>query len=375
MFFIAVLLYMIAIVLLYNNKKQDLVFIILSLIISTFFVFLFGMRSVYVGTDTESYAYIFRNFNYIDVYWAPASYYLIKILKSVWDSERFIFFVLSLIFITNLFFGVHLYVKKRDYRGLLLTLVLYYSMFTTFDLATNALRQGLAISFFLLGMGVYKKNRLLGILVYLLSINFHYSLLIAFFLFIFIEIFSIKFSVKVMVPLLVCTVTIASILVISGVNLFNALTNYIPIPNTMNSKYFFLRKLYVAIQHYELIEIGSFSTLNLQGKIALLSSALIPFYIYVFFMRKYNRIFYFYTMLLMVYLSVAYLGYSYRYLYLLMPIAPLLYYSVIQEEKKSLRLIGKINKESLMSIVVFIALLHFIFFVVLSKQFTNYSIL
>ncbi|MDH1601214.1 EpsG family protein [Empedobacter sp. GD03739] len=157
-----------------SNKNIKGLSTICVLGFAVIYMFVFGNRDLEIGTDTRSYI---ENYN--------------KITQGVLSFEKTsdtIFYVLSyinnyigfsnlniLLFIAFIFmFNVVLFSVKYGKYNSLYILFSFVSCFFFYNLGTNILRQGLAISFFLCSIAFFK-NKTLKYLYFILTILSHIS--------------------------------------------------------------------------------------------------------------------------------------------------------------------------------------------------------
>lgn len=129
------------------------------------------------GTDRANYAYRFLQFkngnSQVDFNGREVGFQVIQYLLSRWVNATQYMFCISVIYLTNYFIAIRRMVKKQSY-WLFIAVVLSMG-FTSYNL--NTMRAGLAISFLVLGLSMYKSNVRL-IICALIAASIHMSTII-----------------------------------------------------------------------------------------------------------------------------------------------------------------------------------------------------
>ncbi|MEQ7221386.1 EpsG family protein [Vagococcus fluvialis] len=172
---ILLLLLLIICLLFYSLEKNfDKDFSAIYLITFTVILFLVAsFRSEFVGTDTRSYENIFfnitNNYNktlYIDKF--PGYYYYNLILSFLSSEPHFVTIINSLIVLTGISYSV-----KRLSINKYLSSLLFFTFFFYFN-SLNISRQYIALVFMLISFVKFKdNNKLISLIMFLLSISFH----------------------------------------------------------------------------------------------------------------------------------------------------------------------------------------------------------
>jgi len=164
-----------------------------SLIISIYF----GFRPLTVGADTYtyfiSYINLYANFEF-------GFNFLNQIIFSVIGPNYNVYFsIINFIMISNLLFAFKLIIKKPIF---IFSAWIIVSLPYSILMQINIIRQGLAISFFILGIAlIFKKNIRVGFFLLLLSITIHFSMVIYIFIFLLSYYFNVKKGLRI--PLLI----------------------------------------------------------------------------------------------------------------------------------------------------------------------------
>ena len=138
-------------------------------------VLLLGLRAQDVGTDTISYYQIYDNYtagtyNIIK----DIGFYLFVKIVSVFGKEYFLFFC-AFLFVMPI---AYVFTKKTS-KGSYLAFVFFISSFYFINMGINVMRQGIAISLVILFFYFYlHKAKKISYILALLSILFHFSVLI-----------------------------------------------------------------------------------------------------------------------------------------------------------------------------------------------------
>ena len=204
-----------------SSKATNVIFVI---IFTTLWVVLFGFRDFSTGSDTQSYLYSFNDFiqnkNYIDYKdYKDLGYYLFLFIISKFTSNELLF-----LFCFEILIIVPLVVSfiKFNVRKAFFLFFFFCSFFFFKSIGINIMRQGVSISFFLLGFVYYMKSKKsYYITFFIIALSFHAS--------IFLPILIIFFSRKIKSPLLpICVYLMAIVLSFFNFD-FNLLLSYIPV--------------------------------------------------------------------------------------------------------------------------------------------------
>mgnify|MGYP001130817066 CR=1 FL=1 len=168
-----------------SRNKENRFLILLSIIVS----FFIGIRFLDVGKDTEQYLIQFNKYSSIESVFNgyEIGFSLLMHLFSKYTSsvEFFFFFVSLLITSIYLLFFKRIYLRNFieesfnfDRMIFFFSLLLLSSWYLT--MTTNGLRQGIALVFLYYGLFdlFYNNRKFKFIIFYLISISFHYSVLI-----------------------------------------------------------------------------------------------------------------------------------------------------------------------------------------------------
>ncbi|MUV03627.1 hypothetical protein GN157_07880 [Flavobacterium rakeshii] len=162
-------------------KFQDF-FLFLFLIA---FYILLANRSVNVGADTERYVRHYENMIYHggDVYGSDFGFNILnKLLIYINVSPQYYLFFLSLLFVVPVYYAF----KKFENVNKVYLLWFFSSLFIFISMSTNVLRQGIGGAFIMLGVSLYlnnKNNSKRFIIPFLIAPFFHFSCLLAVFVF------------------------------------------------------------------------------------------------------------------------------------------------------------------------------------------------
>jgi hypothetical protein len=152
------------------HKFDFLKILFLSIIIACYF----GFRPLNVGVDTENYyTYYLNSLSGIELGFT----FLNRIIFTIFgDDHRIYFSIINFIMIMNLLIASKLIVKYPIY---IYTAWIIVSLPYSILMQINIIRQGLALSFFVLGFSlILKRKFVLGIIVFLISISLHTSIVI-----------------------------------------------------------------------------------------------------------------------------------------------------------------------------------------------------
>ncbi|WP_289047628.1 EpsG family protein [uncultured Psychrobacter sp.] len=175
----------------YKSKK----IISVSKYIVSFFTFililLVGFRAFDVGTDTGNYyrVWLFDN-SILEGRTDFIFYYIMELIRSIFDSYQVFLLVISSIFyIVN-----YRSLKKISINfdsNFLFVFFVFLSLFFSLSTSINIIRQGVSLSFFLLGLSYLPQKKYLSIIIcFLVSLGFHLTAIIPILFIISITLFS-----------------------------------------------------------------------------------------------------------------------------------------------------------------------------------------
>lgn len=195
---------------------------ILIYIISLFFVVYFGTRSEEIGSDTQSYKWIYTRYietsdnltDYINNHTEKSVIFTRLVYFTVKEFGFNTFLVLVALigmcmFLLGIFYLKKLFKEKEKFNDSVLLVLLYAMSFFFININVNIILNGLAIfTFFLSFISFLNKKYLISILFLLASLDFHISIAIPFFA-ILAVIYSKKISIKYFYALFVIGVIIS----------------------------------------------------------------------------------------------------------------------------------------------------------------------
>ena len=198
----------------FNNYMVILYFTLITI--------LFSLRDIRIGTDTGTYLRLFHEFSELNVIGlgldalnSDIGFILFIKLISVFGQEYFLFFC-ALLYIYPIFFI--LLKIKCDYK--LFFILCVFSMFFFLSLGINIMRQGIALSFMILGIyfdTVSKKKQF--VFFSLLACSFHSSVILILILYMLTKRF---LGLKIVSTIFI----IAVFLSLFGITLINRLGDY-----------------------------------------------------------------------------------------------------------------------------------------------------
>lgn len=312
-----------------NNKSSTYCIIPFALYI--FLLFFYGLRSSDSGTDTENYLIMLHNLDYNSRI-EPLFLVALHVLKMFTLNNQMTIFLLYIIPVSIIFYTV---IKIYSLKNTCIILFLITFSFSFFDLSSNIIRQFWASSFWLLGLSYFvmpRKKTILGSILIICSILFHYSYIIPsgilFFLLVLNNRISIKFDYFLLLFLM-----IMSLFSIFKIDLFTTIISSLvdilaQIVNSLGaqSAASFLRL--INRYGYNITTQGSLNEVTIIPLIIEIFTILIPFYIYVFFCKKSERgylVARFFALMSLTYLILGYQSMSYRYSYMALVVLPLIW--------------------------------------------------
>lgn len=155
------------------------------------YIFLFGMRAVDVGTDTEMYHWQYTHYNEI-TYGTDAPIGLVFRILNIFSEDPQIFlFVMSFLFVALNFYTLKKYTNFYK-SNFFLSVFCLISLFFFESLGINIIRQGLSLAFFVLAIisrNISPKKKFRWILFFVLAVCFHFTSLIPVFLYLLVSYF------------------------------------------------------------------------------------------------------------------------------------------------------------------------------------------
>jgi len=300
-----------------NNKKSfeilTLIFVLLSISI------ILTTRDVNAPNDMANYSWMYdkaKDYNYIfTAYHGNMFYTFLTYLGNFFGLSKEIFFkVLSIIYLFIFTYGLKLIFQNIKY---LILSIVFFSLSSTFILLfTNVIRQGLALSLFVLAIGLLSNNKkTFAYIILLLSIFSHFSMLPISLIILFVFYFHKKYPDKKFIYLLLLLPVIGKILFNSLASIgglfhkIESLSNHAYNNNIVYVKmlilYIFLHIIYIYGKKFNLFHLFSFrfiyniyfyllSLILLTSPVLLLSSrflyytsALIPILLaYIFYSKR-----------------------------------------------------------------------------------------
>jgi hypothetical protein len=152
------------------QKFNFLKILFLSIVISCYF----GFRSLNIGIDTQSYYNSFLN---LPEPFEPGFNLLNKFILTTFGKDHRIYFsIINFIMIMNLLFAFKLFVKYPTY---IYSAWIIISLPNLILMQINLIRQGIALSYFVLGLSLFSNKKVfISFLVFLVSVSLHSSIII-----------------------------------------------------------------------------------------------------------------------------------------------------------------------------------------------------
>lgn len=173
-----------------KNRCSKISYLSIICFIILFCVF-FGTRDSSVGPDTEIYKWQFQHINDLRLEWDILYYYFTKLLFVITQNSKIFFTLISCFYLITLFIAIRIYAKSIQ-ANILLIFFSFVSLFFFKSLGINIIRQGVSLSFFLLGTAYFVKNKNLNkyvFIAFLLAVGFHLTSIIPVVLFLLITFF------------------------------------------------------------------------------------------------------------------------------------------------------------------------------------------
>jgi hypothetical protein len=188
-----------------SDKSKNIILMIQVLSVSLFF----GLRDASVGADTKIYISVYLNQQtWIDIGLVLINKIIFLFVKSNWKVYLFIICLISSL---NMALTYKI-IFRNSSKYINLAYWTLFCMPYTILMDINIIRQGLALSFFMLGISLlHISNRKIGIILIMLSCSIHYSMIIValgFFLFLFLR---INFAVSILLIIFSLLVSMSGI--------------------------------------------------------------------------------------------------------------------------------------------------------------------
>ncbi len=152
-----------------KNSRLGLWYIVPFLV---FIIYLFGNRTKEIGADSSTYAFIFQNTALQDFGIEFMNAFLFQTLGKLTYNYQVLFIVYSVLFVS-----IYIYALKRFSinfeTSFPLVVFAAICIFTFKNMGINIMRQGVAISFFLLGLSFFLKKSKLAYVFFVISVGFH----------------------------------------------------------------------------------------------------------------------------------------------------------------------------------------------------------
>ncbi|WP_166921688.1 EpsG family protein [Flavobacterium poyangense] len=144
------------------------------------YVFLFGLRAIDVGTDTEMYHWQYTHHDEITYGTDAPVGYMFKFLNIFSENPQIFLFIMSFLYVTLNFYALKKYTKFYK-SNFFLSVFSLISLFFFESLGINVIRQGLSLAFFVLAI-IYRdfspKKKFKWISFLVLAVCFHFTSLI-----------------------------------------------------------------------------------------------------------------------------------------------------------------------------------------------------
>jgi len=213
---------------------------LLTMIIS----FYFGLRPINIGADTITYYNRFVNLSYS---FEIGFNFFTKLVFTIFGPNyKIYFFLISFITISNLLIAFKLLIKNPIY---IFSAWIIVSLPYSILMQVNIIRQGLALSYFFLGISIIQEKKLvLGFFIFFLSSTIHSSIpiyIISFLIALFIDIKKSNFPLLLFLFLLVSLTQLPSTL-IGSIDIYFINSRLFDTPNYDNDTFFFVKILFYA---------------------------------------------------------------------------------------------------------------------------------
>ena len=181
---------------------------ILGMLSLFLFIILFGFRNEDVGTDTIVYIWQFQNYQLLGID--------IDFLYS--------FLLMATLYLTPLYYASKIYSSHLKFN-LLFIVFSFVSLFFFETLGINIIRQGVSLSFFLLGVALYIKKNIINryiLIIFFIAIGFHFTTIIPTVLFLIIVFFKslkiVYFYIMYLITLLLSSLNLSLLDFLSFLN-------------------------------------------------------------------------------------------------------------------------------------------------------------
>ena len=347
-----------------NRKISRGVFFLFSVTVVIIFGIFYGFRDYSSGTDSYVYAAAYESGDF--QLWEPGYVLWLRFLRLFGEGYQVYFAVGTFLKLALLVLSAHNVSKVVGYSlgALFLLLVLY--TFTLFDLYTNGLRQGLAMTVAILGASFYFCGRgRLALAVSVLAPFFHLSYLP--YVFSYLTALFCRASSAARYLLLAFS-SLSSISIFVGLNWF-ALVK--PVLLDMGSYIGIANK----IAYYSELTKGSFLSLNMNGQLKvliILSMSLLALAILNRSKSTFDQfLVVIVSILILLYGLVAHLAYSYRFIYLVTSLSPFVVVCVVRFLRA--RLENKFISRSVSALSLLIAMVNYVYFVVIGGGLSGFK--
>ncbi|WP_162088614.1 EpsG family protein [Chryseobacterium aquaeductus] len=167
----------------YNNISKFATAVFFAIII-----FLFGLRDLQVGSDTEMYKWMFLTYNNTDFGIQLIFKYLIIIMHFFTNNYQYFLLTVSMFYLLVIFWSINVFLESFESNFLLIGFA-FISVFFFRQLGINIVRQGVSLAFVLLAVSYYfkdSKNVKTWVLPFIVAIGFHSATVVILLLFVFI---------------------------------------------------------------------------------------------------------------------------------------------------------------------------------------------
>lgn len=168
-----------------KKKHYNVISRYVALALLMIFGIFFGMRDLYIGSDTEMYKWMFLKESNNEYGIQIIFKYLILSTKIFTQNYQIFLLIISLLYVGILFWSLHEYVQKVDANFFLLAFT-FASLYFFRQLGINIVRQGVALSLVLLAVSFYfkdPKNVWKWVFPFIIAVGFHFATLIIFLFF------------------------------------------------------------------------------------------------------------------------------------------------------------------------------------------------
>lgn len=340
-------------------------FLLFCFLIVTSFVVVYGLRSYSSGTDSTVYALAYESWTFY--HWEVGYSLWLRFLKLFGGGYEMYFAIGTLVKLGLLAWSAYNVSKVAGYKlGLLFLALIVYS-FTVFDLYTNGLRQGLAMTLAILSLSFYWRGRskiALSLTFVTPAIHTAYWLFVVSFL----------VSVSLINRRQRITRMLAFISALSiGLLFFGPYVLDLVKPGLLDMVNYVGFSDNLAV--YLGMDQGSFPVLNFNGKAKLVSLLLLTAAASLWLARSSDRIdrslILLCSILVVVYCVFSAFAYSYRVLYFLSSLFPFLVVRVLMHLNKTRRYFRV--RGVLATSCLFVVLVNYAYFVILQGGLLNFG--